>query len=398
MNYEVKIGIAGAGGLGSNCAVNLVRLGFVNFIIADFDVVDRSNLNRQFYFEDQIGEKKTEVLKKNLLRINRKVDIEAVDIKLDRENIRDVFSTCSIIVEALDSVGAKKMLLEHLSGDERFIVTASGLGSGGSTDIIRTRQISPFLTFIGDGRNCIEQGAVPLSPGVSVAAAKQAGSVYSHILGKRGGRSFKMPDFYGLTFSEKSAGRTNIEIVKEMIKGGIKLIQYREKEKSMAEKYSECLEIRRLTKEADVFFIINDHIDLAMLTGADGIHIGQDDIPIQSVRRLVGDEMVIGLSTHSPEQGRQAVKDGADYIGVGPIYATETKKNVCDPVGYEYLEWAVENLDIPFVAIGGIKKHNLHEIVRRGASTVALVSEITSDKDIPDLVGKLRKIYKEHRK
>lgn len=395
---SVKIGIAGAGGLGSNCAMNLVRLGFKDFILVDFDVVNRSNLNRQFFFEDQIGQKKVDALKENLLRIKDSVRIKAIDRELSDENIADTFSGCSVVVEAFDSSFAKKMLIESLSGGTPFIVTASGLGADGSTDSIKTRTISSSLVLVGDGENDIDKGVIPRSPGVNVAAAKQAGAVFNHILNKGKRRPFCMPDLYGLTYSECSAGRTNIEIVKEMIKAGIKLIQYREKDKSMAEKYIECLEIRKLTRESDVFFIINDHIELAMMVGADGIHIGQDDIPLQAVRQLVGEDMIIGLSTHSPEQGRSAVLAGADYIGVGPIFATKTKKNVCDPVGFEYLEWVVGNLDIPFVAIGGIKKHNLAEIVKRGASTVALVSEITGEKDIPALVGELKQIIEDSKR
>lgn len=209
--------------------------------------------------------------------------------------------------------------------------------------------------------------------------------------------TFSLPDIYGLTYHECSLGRSNVEIVREMIKAGIKLIQYREKEASQKEKYQECLEIRKLTKEAGVTFIVNDDIDIARLVDADGVHIGQDDLPVAKVRELLGPGKIIGLSTHSPEQGKKAMKEGVDYIGVGPIYATKTKKNVCDPVGHKYLEWAGREVSIPFVAIGGIKEHNLHEIMQRGASSVALVSEITGNENIPAKVKALRKVMKENR-
>lgn len=209
-------------------------------------------------------------------------------------------------------------------------------------------------------------------------------------------KDFKLPPIYGITYSRVSCNRSNIEVVKEMIKAGIKLIQYREKDLSIKERFNECLKIRELTKEAGVFFIVNDHIDIALLVDADGVHIGQDDIPISKVREIVGDNMIIGLSTHSPDQAKLAVIEGADYIGVGPIFATQTKVNVCDPVGFSYLEWVNENIDIPWVAIGGIKEHNIDEILKRGAKSIALVSEITGNENIPEKVEKLESIIKEY--
>lgn len=100
-----------------------------------------------------------------------------------------------------------------------------------------------------------------------------------------------------------------------------------------------------------------------MLADADGVHVGQDDWPVEDVRKLIGDQKIIGLSTHSPQQGRQALAAGADYIGVGPIFSTQTKEDVCAPVGPDYLEYAVRTVPVPFVASGGIKLHNIDDIV-----------------------------------
>lgn len=197
-------------------------------------------------------------------------------------------------------------------------------------------------------------------------------------------------DIYGITAEVYSHGRNNVEVVRQMIEAGIKIIQYREKDKTLRDKYNECLHIREITREADVTFIINDHVDLALLVSADGVHIGQDDLPPEKVRTLVGADMIIGLSTHSPAQARAAVKSGVDYIGVGPIYATNTKKDVCDPVGLEYLDYVVKNINLPFVAIGGIKEHNINEITRRGARCIALVTEIVGANDIVAKVSALR--------
>ncbi|AEG58439.1 thiamine-phosphate pyrophosphorylase [Desulforamulus ruminis DSM 2154] len=197
-------------------------------------------------------------------------------------------------------------------------------------------------------------------------------------------------DLYGITAEEYSLGRSNLQVVEKMIEAGIQVIQYREKEKKTREKYLECLKIRELTRQAGVTFIVNDHIDLALLVGADGVHIGQDDLPPEKVRELVGKEMLIGLSTHSPEEARAALGAGVDYLGVGPIFATKTKKDVCDPVGLEYLEYVARNIPLPFVAIGGIKEYNIHQVTARGARCVALVAEIVGSPDIAAKVQALR--------
>lgn len=197
-------------------------------------------------------------------------------------------------------------------------------------------------------------------------------------------------DIYGITAEEHSRGRDNIWVVREMIEAGIRIIQYREKEKSLRAKYLECLQIRELTRSAGVTFIVNDQVDLALLVDADGVHVGQDDLPPERIRELVGPERIIGLSTHSPEQARAALKAGVDYIGVGPIYATQTKKDVCEPVGLEYLEYVVQNISIPFVAIGGIKEHNIAEVKGKGAKCVALVTEIVGAENIAEKVKAIR--------
>jgi thiamine-phosphate pyrophosphorylase len=209
-------------------------------------------------------------------------------------------------------------------------------------------------------------------------------------INKRGMAGLLKADIYGITAEEYSLGRSNIDIAARMIEAGIKVIQYREKEKSDRQQYEECMKIREMTREAGVTFIVNDRVDLALMVGADGLHIGQDDVPPETVRKLIGDTMFIGLSTHSPEQAKAALKQDVDYIGVGPIFATNTKKNVCAPVGLEYLEYVVKNVPLPFVAIGGIKEHNIADVYRRGARCIALVTEIVGAPDIVDKVRSLR--------
>lgn len=199
---------------------------------------------------------------------------------------------------------------------------------------------------------------------------------------------------YGLTAEKFSLGRSNEEVVRAMLAGGIRIIQYREKAKKMGRKYEECLRLRAMTRAAGAAFIINDDIDLALLVGADGVHVGQEDLPVAAVRTLVGENTAIGLSTHAPEEARAAAAQGADYIGVGPIFQTATKKDVCAPVGLEYLDFVAGGIDLPFVAIGGIKEHNLAEVVAHGARCAALVTEITEARDIPGKIAALNDILR----
>ncbi len=198
---------------------------------------------------------------------------------------------------------------------------------------------------------------------------------------------------YGITGDNFAHGKSNLECVKAMIAGGIKIIQYRDKTKSIKEKVKEAKEIRELCRKHGVVFIVNDHIDIALLVDADGVHIGQDDMSPADVRKLIGNNKIIGLSTHSEEQGMKAYLDpDVDYIGVGPIFPTTTKDTA--PVGLEYLEYVVKNLHLPFTAIGGIKEHNLHEIISRGAKNVCLVSDIVGAPDIAEKVRELQKLMK----
>ncbi len=129
-------------------------------------------------------------------------------------------------------------------------------------------------------------------------------------------------------------------------------------------------------------------MDIALLCDADGVHVGQDDIPPQEIRKLLGNDKIIGLSTHEPSQALAAQENiHVDYIGVGPLFPTTTKNT--PSVGLEYLDFVVKNISIPFVAIGGIKEHNLHEIISLGAKRVCLVSEIVGAEDISSKIKSL---------
>lgn len=209
-------------------------------------------------------------------------------------------------------------------------------------------------------------------------------------------RRRKLPSgLYGITAQELSNGRDNLSVAHAMLEGGLRILQYREKDKAKKEQYEECLQLRRLTRDYNAVFIVNDHADIALAVEADGIHVGQGDMPLEVVRRLVGEQMLLGLSTHSPEQAQDAVQRGADYIGVGPLFATKTKKDVCAPVGFDYLDYVVANISIPFVAIGGIKETTLPQVIERGAYCACLVSDIVGADDIKGKVQALQKLWQE---
>ena len=180
---SVRVGIAGAGGLGSNCAMHLVRSGVKHITFADFDVVNESNLNRQFFFRDQLGQKKVVALKDNLLRIEPDADIRAVDIRLDASSAREVFADCGIVVEAFDAVDAKVMLVSAFASSGKKLVTASGLAGWGRSNAMKVRKMGNIVA-IGDGETSVGDGAAPVSPRVGIAAAMQANSVVAMLLEK----------------------------------------------------------------------------------------------------------------------------------------------------------------------------------------------------------------------
>lgn len=202
---------------------------------------------------------------------------------------------------------------------------------------------------------------------------------------------FIREDLYGITDAPHSRGRTTVEVVSGMLAAGLRIVQYREKDKDQRTKLAECRVLRDLTRQAGALFIVNDHPDLALLAEADGVHVGQGDYPPAQIRRLVGPDLLIGLSTHAPAEAIRAQEDEAvDYIGVGPLFATRTKRDVCAAVGLEYLDFVVRNITLPFVAIGGIKLHNIRQVAEHGARTIAAVTEISGAADIADVVGRLR--------
>ncbi|HOU29835.1 MAG TPA: sulfur carrier protein ThiS adenylyltransferase ThiF [Bacteroidales bacterium] len=184
---KFRVGIAGAGGLGSNCAMLLARAGVGTLVICDFDTVERSNLNRQFYFLHQCGMKKTEALKENLKMIDEDINVIARNIKLERENIPEVFAGCDVIVEAFDRAEMKEMIIEAVQTDMPGVplIVASGLAGWGRNDSIRSRKIDDNLYVCGDESQEVSEDNPPLAPRVVIVAAMQANFVVEILMNRK---------------------------------------------------------------------------------------------------------------------------------------------------------------------------------------------------------------------
>ena len=182
---KFTIGIAGAGGLGSNCAVALARVGVGKLIISDFDIVNETNLNRQYYFRDQLGQKKVIALKENIKRINPEVEIITNDIKLNEKNIVEIYKDCDIIVEAFDLAVMKKMLIETCLSElpEKPVIIGSGMAGWGNNNALKFRQ-NENLYICGDEKSEIAIDNPPLAPRVGIVANMQANTVLEILLSK----------------------------------------------------------------------------------------------------------------------------------------------------------------------------------------------------------------------
>jgi thiamine-phosphate pyrophosphorylase len=157
----------------------------------------------------------------------------------------------------------------------------------------------------------------------------------------------------------------------------VRWIQYREKEKSRREIYEASVRLRKFTQDFHAVFIVNDHPDIAYAVNAEGVHLGQDDLPLREARKVMGDKKLIGISTHSFEQAINAERGGADYIGFGPVFFTTTKEAGI-PKGTEILQEIKRKIRIPVVAIGGINLKNVRSVLETGVDAVAVASAILS--------------------
>ena len=196
-------------------------------------------------------------------------------------------------------------------------------------------------------------------------------------------------DIYPVTCERLSAGRSNLEVLEAVIRGGAGIIQLREKDYSGRNLYHLALAFREITRKAGVLLFINDHLDVAMAVEADGVHLGQDDLPVAVARKLAP-ELLIGASTHSVDEALQAQDDGADTINIGPIFPTKTKTGLHHYLGPDAISAISAKIRVPFTVMGGINETNLDQVLAAGARRVAMVTAITQAPDIAAKVSALR--------
>ncbi len=199
---------------------------------------------------------------------------------------------------------------------------------------------------------------------------------------------FAEAGLYLVTSQACSAGRSTLEILGAALQGGVRLVQLREKDMPLRELHALAVEARRLTDEAGALLIINDRIDVALATGADGVHLGQNDLPIAAARKLAPD-LIIGGSTHTPEEAAEATAAGASYVNIGPLFPTSTKAWSKRFLGLEGLREIAATVTLPFTVMGGIKQTHIPQLLQAGARTIALVTAVT---EAPDVAAATREL------
>ena len=201
-----------------------------------------------------------------------------------------------------------------------------------------------------------------------------------------------MFELYAITDRKMLGDVSEVEAARLCFEGGADVVQLRMKDTDGGEMLEKAKAIQEIAQQYCKFFIVNDRLDIAVLAGADGVHLGQTDIPVQEARRLVGDEMIIGVSASTVEEAVKAVDDGADYIGVGSIFNTSTKPDADQGIGLDTLMEICQAVDVPVVAIGGINKGNIRDVIRAGADGAAVVSAIMAKPDIKAAAHELKVI------
>ena len=198
---------------------------------------------------------------------------------------------------------------------------------------------------------------------------------------------------YVITDEKVSRGRSHLQVAEAAIVGGADVLQLRDKEAPGGLLYRVALQLRRITREAKVPFIVNDRLDIALAADADGVHVGQADLPASVVREIMGPGKILGVSVDTVEEAMQAEKDGADYLGVGPVFeARETKPDAGLPLGVDRITRIRRQCRLPIVAIGGINAENALMVREAGADAAAVISAIVAADDIAHAARRLKRI------
>ena len=205
---------------------------------------------------------------------------------------------------------------------------------------------------------------------------------------------FREVDLYPVVSSEFTLGRAVPEVIEAIARGGAKVVQLREKHRADRELFDLARVCREITARYGMLLIIDDRPDIALACGADGVHVGQDDLPVAAVRKLAPN-LLVGCSTHNPEEAASALRDDTGYFNIGPIYPTQTKSVSCGAVGLDMIgRIAPMAGDVPFSVMGGIKARHIPELRRAGARHIAMVTEITAAPDIEAKVRELRELFR----
>ncbi len=199
-----------------------------------------------------------------------------------------------------------------------------------------------------------------------------------------------MFELYAVTDRDLLGNTSEVQAARLCYEGGADVVQLRAKNVDGRELLAVAKEMQKIAEEYCKFFIVDDRVDVAVLAGADGVHIGQSDIPVAEARRICGDDMIIGVSVSTVEEAVKAVEDGADYLGIGPIFSTKTKADAGDALGLDAIYDIRKAVDVPVVGIGGINKGNLLDVLHAGADGVAVVSAIMAQKDIKAATHELK--------
>ena len=199
-----------------------------------------------------------------------------------------------------------------------------------------------------------------------------------------------MKGYYFITDAQLSRAG-NLSDVKSAVAAGAAAVQYRCKDGTSAALYAEARALKEICGRR--LFIINDRVDIALAVDAGGVHLGQDDLPLLVARTLLGPSKIIGVTVHSVEEARQAAAMGADYLGVSPVFATQTKPDAGRPAGLKLIREIRAAVKVPVVAIGGIKLANAREVVRAGADCVCAISAVVSGKDVVAEIGRFQALF-----
>jgi len=193
-----------------------------------------------------------------------------------------------------------------------------------------------------------------------------------------------------ITDRSLSNGRTESEVAELAYSGGADIVQLRMKGSDGKEMLEQARRIKAVSDRYAKFFIVNDRVDIALLSDADGVHLGQSDIPVEDARALLGDDKIIGVTVHNAAEAADAESEGADYVSVGTIFRTNTKPDAQQGLGLDAVFLVKRAVGIPVMAIGGINRGNIQHVIGAGADGVAVVSAVVSQKDIPAAVHELR--------